>query len=353
MTTLGATLSNVAQSLIEIELRPNPAISQQHGFIHAGALSAIADPKQGQVRPVLQLNVGFGTLGSMIRCPISLAAVLPGVGDRERRVLPPQVMEPKMPHQSLNQLIRKLESVTTLSEHERKTILELPVRVRDFRADEDIVREGDRPSQCCLLAEGLLCRYKTLPDGTRTIMAFYVPGEIPDVHSLHIDVMDNSLGTVAPSKVAFIAHDAMKQLIHQHPRIGDAFWRDTLIDAAIFREWIVNVGGRDAYSRIAHLFCEIFLKHKAVGLTNGTSFDFPITQSKLGEATGLSTVHVNRSVQSLRTDGLIVLERGHCRIPDLERLEQAAMFDRTYLHLRSEQTGSQSLAHLDRPQSHT
>jgi CRP-like cAMP-binding protein len=246
-------------------------------------------------------------------------------------------MERKMPHQSLNQLIRKLESVTTLSEDERKTILELPVRVRDLRADEDIVREGDRPSQCCLLAEGFLCRYKTLPNGNRTIMAFYVRGEIPDVHSLHIDVMDDSLGSVGPSKVALIAHDAMKQLIHRHPGIGDAFWRDTLIDAAIFREWIVNVGSREAYSRIAHLICEIFLKLKAVGLTNGTSFGFPITQSKLGEATGLSTVHVNRSVQALRADGLIVLERGRCTISDLERLKEAAMFDPTYLHLRGEQ----------------
>src|SRR3954451_136598 len=143
-------------------------------------------------------------------------------------------MERKMPHQSVNQLIRKLESVTTLSEDERKSLLDLPVKVKTLAADEDIVREGDRPSQCCLLAEGFLCRYKTLPNGNRTIMAFYVPGEIPDVHSLHIDVMDDSLGSVGPSKVALIAHDAMKQLIHRHPGIGDALWRDTLIDAAIF-----------------------------------------------------------------------------------------------------------------------
>ena len=182
-----------------------------------------------------------------------------------------------------------------------------------------------------------LCRYKIMPNGTRTIMAFYVPGEIPDAHSLHIDVMDDSLRSVGPSRVALIAHHAMRQLIHQHPGIGDAFWRDTLIDAAIFREWIVNVGSREAYSRIAHLLCEIFLKLKAVGLTNGTSFEFPITQSKIGEATGLSTVHVNRSVQALRADGLIVLERGRCTISDLERLKEAAMFDPTYLHLRGEQ----------------
>jgi CRP-like cAMP-binding protein len=242
-----------------------------------------------------------------------------------------------MPHESLHRLIKKLESVTTLSEDERKSLLELPVKVTALGADEDIVREGDKPSQCCLLVEGFLCRYKILPNGNRAILAFYVPGEIPDVHSLHIDVMDDSLGTVAPSKVAFIAHDAMKQLIRQHPGIGDAFWRDTLIDAAIFREWIVNVGSREAYSRIAHLLCEIFLKLKAVGLTEGNSFDFPITQSKLAEATGLSTVHVNRSVQALRADGVIELERRRCTILNLERLKEAAMFDPTYLHLRGDQ----------------
>ena len=239
-----------------------------------------------------------------------------------------------MPHHSLNRLIRKLESVTTLSEDERKTILELPVRVRDLRANEDVVREGERPSQCCLLVEGFLCRYKILPNGTRTILAFYVPGEIPDAHSLHIDVMDDSLGSVGPSKVALIAHDSMKQLIHRHPGIGDAFWRDTLIDAAIFREWIVNVGGREAYGRISHLICELFLKLRAVGLTNGNSFNLPLTQGEIGDATGLSTVHVNRTIMELRADGLITLEKGHCTINNLNGLNEAAMFDPTYLHLK-------------------
>jgi hypothetical protein len=152
-------------------------------------------------------------------------------------------MERKMPHQSLNQLIRKLESVTALSEDERNSILELPVRLRDLRADEDIVREGDRPSQCCLLAEGFLCRYKIMPNGTRTIMAFYVPGEIPDAHSLHIDVMDDSLGSVGPSKVALIAHDAMKQLSHQHPfselHKFLEFWVRTL-DGPLFRVTVAH-----------------------------------------------------------------------------------------------------------------
>jgi len=208
-----------------------------------------------------------------------------------------------MPHHSLNRLIRKLETITHLSDHEKQAILGLPVRVADLRADADIVREGDRPSECCLLVEGFVCRYKTLSDGNRQIMAFYVPGDIPDLLSLHIDVMDHSLATIAPSQVAFIPHASLGKLIDQNPRIAAAFWRDTLVDAALFREWIVNLGSRDAYSRIAHLVCEVFLKLRAVGLTKANSFEFPLTQSEIGDATGLSTVHVNRSMMELRRDG--------------------------------------------------
>jgi CRP-like cAMP-binding protein len=194
-----------------------------------------------------------------------------------------------------------------------------------------------------MLVEGFLCRYKNLPDGKRQIMAFYVPGDIPDLLSLHIEVMDHSLATIVPSRVAFIPHAALARLIEQNPRIACAFRRDTLVDAALFREWIVNLGSRDAYSRIAHLICEVYLKLKAVELTNGNSFDFPVTQSEIGDATGLSTVHVNRSVMELRKDGLIILEKGRCTIRDLGRLEQAAMFDPTYLHLSEEQSAGGGL----------
>jgi CRP-like cAMP-binding protein len=244
-----------------------------------------------------------------------------------------------MPHQALNPLVRRLKTITSLSEDEKNAILALPARVADLHADADIVREGDRPSQCCLLVEGFLCRYKTVVDGKRQILAFYVPGDIPDLLSLHIDVMDHSLATLVPSKVAFIPHDALRRVIDQHSRIAGAFWRDTLIDAALFREWIVNVGSRDAYTRIGHLICEVFEKLKAVGLTDGNSFDFPITQTEIGDATGLSTVHVNRSIMALRADGLIILGKGRCTIPDLTRLQDAATFDPAYLHLTRERRG--------------
>lgn len=205
---------------------------------------------------------------------------------------------------------------------------------REFHADQDIVREGDRPWQSCLLVDGFLQRYKMLSDGKRQIMSFHVPGDIPDLESLHLQIMDHSLATVTASRVALISHDALRALTHAHPRIGDLFWRATLIDAAIFREWIVNVGSRDAHSRIAHLICELYLRLKAVGLTNGYTFEAPITQSEIGDATGLSTVHVNRSIQRLRSEGLITLEKARCTITDWDRLEEAATFDPTYLHQR-------------------
>jgi CRP-like cAMP-binding protein len=231
-----------------------------------------------------------------------------------------------------DRLVLRLEAIGNLSDAERQAVRNLPITAREFRADQDIVREQDRPWQSCLLLEGFLQRYKMLPDGTRQIISFHVPGDIPDLESLHITTMDHSLATVTASRVALISHDAIRELTRAHPHIGDLFWRATLIDAAIFREWIVNVGSRDAHSRIAHLICELYLRLKAVGLTNGHSFEAPITQSEIGEATGLSTVHVNRSVQKLRLEGLITLEKARCTIKSWEGLKQAAGFDPTYLH---------------------
>ena len=168
-------------------------------------------------------------------------------------------------------------------------------------------------------------------------MSFYIPGDIPDLQSLHLDVMDHNIGTLVPTRVAFIPHGAMHEVTRRYPALAAAFWRDTLIDAAIFREWIVNVGRRPAYARMAHLIAELAAKFKSVGLITDWSFELPVTQEELGDALGLSTVHVNRTLQELRGDGLIRSEGKTLFIEDWEALKRAGEFDPTYLHLRDKQ----------------
>jgi CRP-like cAMP-binding protein len=151
---------------------------------------------------------------------------------------------------------------------------------------------------------------------------------------LHLEIMDHSLATVVPTKVAFIPHEAVRTFLRAHPRIADVFWRETLIDAAVFREWVVNVGRRDAYARIAHVLCEIYVRLRAVGLVSGQAYQLPITQAELGDATGLSTVHVNRTLQELRGNGLITMKGGRVVIEDWSGLQTAGEFDATYLHIK-------------------
>ena len=140
--------------------------------------------------------------------------------------------------------------------------------------------------------------------------------------------------SLVASKVGFVEHEDLRRLMRAHPRIRDAFWRDTLIDSAIFREWLVGVGRRSAYARIAHLFCEMFVRMQAVGLAEGNSVRLPITQSTVGDALGVSTVHVNRVLQELRAHQLIRWERSLLTILDWHGLQRAGEYDPTYLHLR-------------------
>jgi len=233
----------------------------------------------------------------------------------------------------LNPLIRKLESVASLSAEEKAAVLDLPITVRQMRADHDIVRERDRPTQSCLVLDGWLCRYKILESGARQIFSFHIGGDIPDLQSLHLRTMDHNLGTLVQSTVAFIQHESVKNLAKDFPHICNVLWRDTLIDAAIFREWMVGMGRRDAPSRIAHVLCELFIKLQAVGLTKDYSCHFPITQSVIGDALGLSTVHVNRSLMELRGKGLIKLEKQVLTILKWEELRGEGGFDPLYLHL--------------------
>jgi len=221
-----------------------------------------------------------------------------------------------------------------LSQDDRQAILDLPLQLTTLPAHQDIVREGDRPTRCCALLDGFAAMFKVTAEGKRQITAFYIPGDIPDLQSLHLEVLDTSLGTLSRCKVGFIQHEALQELCDRHPRIANAMWRETLIDAAIFRDWTANIGRREAYGRIAHILCELIVRLQAVGLTQDHVCKIPITQNEFADATGLSSVHVNRVLQALRADGLIVLRGNTLQVPDWEKLKKAGDFDPTYLHLQ-------------------
>jgi CRP-like cAMP-binding protein len=234
---------------------------------------------------------------------------------------------------SLRMLIRKLESIAHLSDEERQAIESLPIRTRVLQPRQDIVRDGDKPSQCCLLLDGWACRYKLLSEGRRQILSFHIPGDIGDLQSLHIQSMDHSLGTLTTATVAFIPHESLRELTARFPGVAAILWRNTLIDAGIFREWMIGMGRRSAYERIAHTFCELYLRQQAVGLASEHRCPWPISQIDLSDALGLSNVHVNRVLQEMRGKGLITLRGPTLVIQVWDELRRVAEFDPTYLHL--------------------
>jgi CRP-like cAMP-binding protein len=232
-----------------------------------------------------------------------------------------------------NPIIRKLESIFRLSDEERAALNALPLQVQSFEADQDIVREGDRPTRSFAVLEGYTATYNVTGSGGRQIQNWHVPGDMPDLQSLHLKVLDSSIITLTPCRVGFIQHDALRDLCRKQPRIAEAFWRETLIDAATFRAWMTNIGRREAYSRLAHIFCEWIVRLQPIGLVVDYTCDFPMTQNELADAMGITTVHVNRVLQQLRGDGLIALKGNRLEILDWERLKQVGDFDPTYLHL--------------------
>jgi CRP-like cAMP-binding protein len=249
-----------------------------------------------------------------------------------------------------NPLISKFDHLYPLTADEQSALEGAFSRVVYFEADEDVVREGERPSECNVLLEGMTIRYKILEDGQRQIFSFHIPGDIYDAQSFLLDEMDHSVATLTRCKVAVISHATMKDLTEAYPRIGRAIWKETLADAAIFREWMASIGRRLAYPRIAHLMCELVSKRFAVGLSNGhTRIEWPITQAEVGDALGLSLVHVNRTLKELREAGLITLDRSHLNILDWDGLQRAGQFDPRYLHLKPRAPGVAGNGHTTGP----
>ena len=232
-------------------------------------------------------------------------------------------------------LIRKLEQFGTLSNAERQLLENLPIYLQWIEAGRDLISEGQRSSHCTLVLSGMVCRYRTLQIGQRQIMSFHFPGDILDLTSLLLGSMDHNIGTLTPVEVAPIDHATLLDWTERHPRLGRMLWQDTLVDAAVFREWVVNVGRRSAYERTAHLLCEIVTRLAAAGLMHDQACDLPITTTELADATSLSIVHINRVLSELRAKKLIELRGETLMMLDWDGLRQAGGFDPAYLHQRA------------------
>lgn len=229
-------------------------------------------------------------------------------------------------------VIRKLARLSELDDLDRQAIAALPFRMATATPGRHLVREFDQVTECCILLDGFACRHKTTSGGGRQIVSFHLPGDILDLQHLLFSRADHNVQTISEVSVAWVPAAALKQAAQERPRIGDALWRDTLIDASIFREWVLNVGRRDAKSRIAHMLCEFAARRQAAGLGPPERFRLPMTQEEIADATGLTTVHVNRMLQALSADGVIERDRRELKILDWDRMRRVADFDAAYLH---------------------
>ena len=242
------------------------------------------------------------------------------------------------PGRVISPLIRKLGSIIPLSEIERAALETLPMQVTTLKTDQDITREGDQPSRCCLILEGFACSYKHTAEGKRQILGFHIPGGMPDLQTLYLNALDYSVSTITPCQVGFIQHTTLKDLYACYPRITVAFWQKALLDGAIFREWMTNNARREAKNRIAHLLCEMVVRLRAIGLVEDHSVSLPITQVEFADALGLTPVHVNRMLQELRAAGLISLKGSVLSVLNWDGLKEVGDFDPAYLHLENGRT---------------
>jgi CRP-like cAMP-binding protein len=231
-----------------------------------------------------------------------------------------------------NPLTRKLELFGDLP-HEDRQLLDVVVKNRrSVPAKAIIIREGDAPRDVHLVFSGFACRSKLLADGKRQIFAYLVPGDFCDLHVFILKAMDHTIETLSSCELVEIPRDRVLELTGR-PAIARALWWANLVDEATLREWLVNLGQRDAVHRIAHLFCELHLRLDSIGRVDHDVFSLPITQTELGETMGLSAVHVNRALQFLRREGLIGLQSHVLDIPDINRLREFSDFNPNYLHL--------------------
>lgn len=233
----------------------------------------------------------------------------------------------------IDSLLLNLEQHDLLSDEERDILRRITGRERRFLAGEDLVVEGSRPGYSSLLVDGFAARYKLTAEGTRQITAIHVAGDFVDLHAFLLKTMDHGVVALSPCHVSLCDHADLKQVTEQQPHLTRMLWLDTLIHGSIHRAWIVAMGRRSKTSHLAHILCELYVRLEVVRRTDGWAFHLPLSQGEMADVLGLSLVHMNRVIQTLRRERLISWSNQTITILDWERLQEVAEFDPTYLSL--------------------
>jgi CRP-like cAMP-binding protein len=228
-------------------------------------------------------------------------------------------------------LARKLRSYDTLGEREIGAIQQAIEGTKSFATGQDLVSEGDRPAYSSVLIEGWAARSKTLENGASQITSIHVPGDFVDLHGFLLHKMDHSVVALSPCRIAKLSHERLLWITDEYPHLTRLLWLNTLIDAAIHRNWIVGMGRLPAAGHLAQLICEIYVRLKAVALASDCEFEFPLSQAVMADALGLSPVHVNRTIRELRERNLISLRARVLKILDWDKIVAFSQFDPTYL----------------------
>jgi CRP-like cAMP-binding protein len=228
----------------------------------------------------------------------------------------------------------KLRARDEISADEEQAMRSIVGKVVDLEADRTVIRHGEELHNSTLLLSGWLARAKDLPGGERQLTELHVPGDFADLHSFTLKQLDHDVVSLTRCRVALVPHEGLLTITERFPHLARVLWLMTNIDASIQREWTLSLGQRAAIARMAQLFCELNVRLAVVGLSNQDTYDFPLTQVELGQTLGLTSVHVNRTLQELRRRGVISLEAGRLTIHDLDALKRIAEFDGQYLYLQ-------------------
>ena len=233
----------------------------------------------------------------------------------------------------IERALAKLRARDVLSEQEEKVFVDAIGEIKEIPADKTFIRAGTTLSHSTLLLDGIACRYKDLSEGQRQIQELHIAGDFLDLHGFLLKSLDHHVGSLTAVRIAIVSHEKLREITENQPHLARMLWFSTLLDASIQREWIVSVGRRSARSRIAHLLCEMYRRLKVVGLAGDNEYHLPLTQSDLADASGLTSVHVNRMLKQLRSEDMLTFRGHEVVIHDWERLQRAAEFDPAYLHL--------------------